>query len=61
MTKSAHEMERTLDDLSPGTRETIIIAAHKDDLIWNDTMEAHSVDVASSAELRRYILQTYTA
>lgn len=59
MSKTAAEFERELDDLSPGTRETLIVAAHKDDPIWNDTMEAHSVDVATASDLRGYILKTY--
>lgn len=51
--------ERELDELSPGTRETLIVAAHKEDGIWNDTVQAHSLDAASGAALREYIIQTY--
>lgn len=53
------EFEQQLDDLSPGTRETLIVAAHKDDRIWNDTVEAHSLDAGSGALLRDYIVKTY--
>ena len=54
------DFERKLDQVSPGTRETLIVAAHKNDQIWNDTMVAHSLDVASASELRAYILRTYS-
>lgn len=59
MTNTNPEFERQLDELSPGTRETLIVAAHKDDVIWNDTVQAHSLDVSSGAALREYILSTY--
>lgn len=53
------KFERELDELSPGTRETLIVAAHKDDGIWNDTVQAHSLDAASGTALREYIIQNY--
>lgn len=59
MTDTNPEFERQLDELSPGTRETLIVAAHKNDVVWNDTAQAHGLDVTAGAELRRYIVQTY--
>ena len=59
MTNPNPEFERQLDELSPGTRETLIVAAHKNDVVWNNTVQAHSLDAAAGAELRKYILQTY--
>ena len=48
MAKTDQEFERQLDDLSPGTRETLIVAAHKTDVIWDDTIIAHGLDGALS-------------
>lgn len=59
MPESHTEFERQLDELSPGTRETLLVAAHKNDGIWNDTVQAHSLDAASGAALRGYIVRTY--
>lgn len=59
MTNTNAEFERQLDDLNPGTRETLIVAAHKNDVVWNDTAQAHSLDVSASAALRDYIVRTY--
>lgn len=59
MTDTNPDFERQLDELSPGTRETLIVAAYKDDVIWNDTVQAHSLDLAAGAALREYIVQTY--
>jgi hypothetical protein len=59
MAKTDQEFERQLDDLSPGTRETLIVAAHKTDVIWDDTIIAHGLDGAAGAKLRDYILRTY--
>ncbi|RXF67946.1 hypothetical protein [Hansschlegelia zhihuaiae] len=59
MAKTDADFEGELDALNPGTRETLIVAAHKEEAIWNDTMAAHSLDVGSASELRDYILRTY--
>lgn len=59
MAKTNDEFERELDELSPGTRETLIVAAHKEDKIWEDTMVAHGLDGGSGSELRDYIVRTY--
>jgi hypothetical protein len=59
MAKTNEDFELELDHLGVGPRQALIVAAHKDDVIWDDATIAHGLDGESASELREYILRTY--